>query len=127
MAEPAEVEGSGESEEGSLAPPGLADNLLSDVGPDFRIGSLQSEKGGHSISCQVIGIAALDFLVGVPHAAWHRTQARRYLPVDGLVRPILAEVLAASEADRRQAHPAWRVKVWIGMLRADLVPAVEPP
>eukprot|EP00439_Symbiodinium_sp_Y106_P041363 s7398_g5.t1 len=49
---------------------------------------------------------------------------RRYLPVDGLTRPVLAEVLASSEGDRRQAHPAWRVKVWIGMLRADLVPAV---
>ena len=126
MADHAEGEGSVDSDDGSRAPPGLSDNLLSHMGPDFRIGSLQTEKEGRAISCQVIGIAGLDggFLVGVPHAAWHRTQARRYLPVDGLTRPVLAEVLASSEGDCRQAHPAWRVKVWIAMLRADLVPAV---
>ena len=103
------TEGSGLSDRGSWAPPGLGENLLSEVGLDFKIGSLQTEKGGSAVSCQVIGIAMLEggFLVAVPHAAWHRTGARRYLPADSLVRPVLAEVLAAGEGDRREAHPAW--------------------
>ncbi|CAE7908987.1 unnamed protein product, partial [Symbiodinium microadriaticum] len=119
-------EGSGLSDRGSQAPPGLGENLLSEVGIKFKIGSLQTEKGGSAVSCQVIGIALLEggFLVAVPHAAWHRTGARRYLPPDSLVRPVLAEVLAAGEGDRREAHPVWRVKVWIGTLRADLAQSV---
>ena len=119
-------EGSGLSDRGSQPPPGLGENLLSEVGLDFKVGSLQTEKGGAAVSCQVIGIALLEggFLVAVPHAAWHRTGVRRYLPPDSLVRPVLAEVLAAGEGDRREAHPVWRVKVWIGTLRADLAQSV---
>ena len=78
------------------------------------------------ISCQLIGIAQMDggYLVAVPHGAWHRTSARRYLPSTALNRPVLAEVLAASEVDRRQPHPLWKVKTWIGILNQELVESV---
>ena len=67
-------------------------------------------------SSQIIVFAQVDggYLVAVPHSAWHRTAARRYLPPNTLSRAVLAEVLAASEVDRREAHPVWKVKTWIG-------------
>ncbi|CAE7230302.1 unnamed protein product, partial [Symbiodinium sp. KB8] len=61
-------------------------------------------------SSQIIVFAQVDggYLVAVPHSAWHRTAARRYLPPNTLSRAVLAEVLAASEVDRREAHPVWK-------------------
>ncbi|CAE7842292.1 unnamed protein product, partial [Symbiodinium sp. KB8] len=47
-----------------------------------------------------------------------------YLPSSALHRPVLAEVLAASEVDRRQPHPVWKVKTWIGILNQELVESV---
>ncbi|CAE7711939.1 unnamed protein product [Symbiodinium sp. CCMP2592] len=126
MAEAEDSEHS-ERERESLAPPGLAECLLSDTGPECRVGALQVEReGGEVLSCQIIGVALVDggYLVAVPHAAWHRVGARRYLPPDSLTRPTLAEVLAASAVDRRQAHPVWKVKTWLGVLNPALVTSV---
>ena len=78
------ADGSEASREDSHAPAGLSDFLLCDSGPECRIGALQLDKGDAVVSCQVIGIAPAEvsFLVAVPHAAWHRVGARRYLPAD---------------------------------------------
>ena len=120
-------EASERSEGGSRAPPGLGECLLSETSPECRVGALQIEReGGGLLSCQLIGIAQMDggYLVAVPRGAWHRTSARRYLPSSALNRPVLAEVLAASEVDRRQPHPVWKVKTWIGILNQELVESV---
>ena len=105
---------------------GLPDCLLSETGGECRIGALQLEKDGSVVSCQLVGIGVVDgfYLVAVPHAAWHRTGARRYLPNNCLTRAVLAEVLAASEADRKQPHPVWKVKAWIGLLSGACVESV---
>ena len=40
-------------------------------------------------------------------------------------RATLVEVTAASDEDRAEPHPVWKVKLWVGMLNAELHEAVE--
>ena len=116
-----------EAEEFDLGPaaPGPSDNLISDLGAEFVIGALHLEGDSELVTCQVAAVAQTGegIVVAVPHAAWHRQAARRRLPPRTLSRATLAEVLASTEADPREAHPVWKVKVWLGVLGHEAVVA----
>ena len=125
---------SGESEPGAessatdeVPRAGLRQQLLTDVGGVFSIGVLKARREGQEVTSQVIGIAELEgsVLVAVPHSAWNRVVARRHLPARALSRATLVEVTAAADENRAEAHPVWRVKVWVGLLSAELHESVE--
>eukprot|EP00439_Symbiodinium_sp_Y106_P048495 s1593_g6.t1 len=125
---------SGESEPGAessatdeVPRAGLRQQLLTDVGGVFSIGVLKARREGQEVTSQVIGIAELEgsVLVAVPHSAWNRVVARRHLPARALSRATLVEVTAAADENRAEAPPVWRVKVWVGLLSAELHESVE--
>ena len=98
--------------------PGILDNLVSDLGADFVIGALHLEREAELVTCQVAAVAQSGegVVVAVPHSTWHRQAARRRLPPHTLSRATPAEVLASEEANPGEAHPVWKVKVWLGVL-----------
>ena len=93
-----------------------------------QVGELRVQTSeGPAVSCSIIVIAEIDgaFLVGVPQTAWHRTAGRRYLPRTALLRPVLAEVLAAADGDPSAIRPGVKLKVWLGMLQQALEEFVD--
>ena len=88
---------------------------------NYRVAAFNKEADGAVISCSVIPIAEREgcLLVAVPHNAWHRVAARRYLPRQTLQKAVHTEVLAADPGDRGTAHVHFKVRVWIGLLAAE--------
>ena len=88
---------------------------------NYRVAAFNKEADGAVISCSVIPIAEREgcLLVAVPHNAWHRVAARRYLPRQTLQKAVHTEVLAADPGDRGTAHAHFKVRVWIGLLAAE--------
>eukprot|EP00435_Cladocopium_sp_Y103_P071824 s46_g38.t1 len=59
-------------------------------------------------------------LVAVPHEAWHRVGNRRKMVQNGLLKPVVAEVLVADYDTRDILEPELYIKCWVGFLRSEL-------
>eukprot|EP00435_Cladocopium_sp_Y103_P037073 s2573_g9.t1 len=75
----------------------------------------------------LIPVAAHEgkLLVAVPHEVWHRTLAKRLLPQRALSRAILVEVLVAYEDEPETVVEEESMRLWLGLLDKNMVPAVR--
>ena len=100
----------------------LSDLLLytesGDTAPEVHLCHIDVSSG---ISISITNLIPITFvegslLIAAPHAAWHRTIARRFLPQNSLARVVLLEVPAESESGEEVS-----LKVWVGYLAAEFV------
>lgn len=107
---------------------GIFDNLVSSGGeaPNFEysVGILGLDDSG--VRVPIIGVTTIDqqVLVAVPDPAWHRQRNRRLLPENSLVRAVRVEVRCATSTDRSVPDEIAVVKIWLGILQAELYDAV---
>ena len=102
--------------------PGVQDYLLE--GTAVYIGTLSARSAaGAPTTIQVVAIGVFEgqLLVCLPQTAWHRLSARRLLGPGSLKKGVHCEVVASSSEDPAQAHAAYRLKVWLGLLSDSLV------
>ena len=88
---------------------------------EYRVAAYSRELDGASLSCSIIPVAEVEglLLVAVPHNAWHRLAAKRYLPRGTLAKAVHTEVLAAEPGDRGKPHGHFKVKLWLGILAGE--------
>ena len=102
--------------------PGVQDYLLE--GTAVYIGTLSAKSAAGALTTvQVVAIGVFEgqLLVCLPQTAWHRLSARRLLAPGSLKKGVHCEVVAGSSEDPAQAHAAYRLKVWLGLLSDSLV------
>ena len=78
----------------------------------------------------VIAVAEIEgkLLIAVPQSVWHRTTARRRLPVGAFAKPVLVSLGACADTDRFTVLPeGQQVKVWIGFASSSLESELEFP
>ena len=93
-------------------------------GTAVYIGTLTAKSAtGAPTTVQVVAIGVFEgqLLVCLPQTAWHRLSARRLLAPGSLKKGVHCEVVAGSSEDPAQAHAAYRLKVWLGLLSDSLV------
>ena len=74
------------------------------------------EGENQSIAVLPVGTVSGQLLVAVPHGAWHRQGRNRRLPAGSFAKPFAVEVAALAD-EEFEAHPVFKVKVWLGLLR----------
>ncbi len=100
----------------------------------FRNGELESECKLFHVDVSVSEIAKAvthlipitvtdsnKLLVAVPLRAWHRQLSRRFLPRNGLSKPVCVEVPGLYPDTDEEAV----LKVWVGFLAEELIPAAQ--
>ena len=97
----------------------VADSAARD---EYTICTLDCSSSEGATLCHLIPIAVIDskLLVAVPHSAWNRTVAKRFLPAKALGRPVAVEVPGVSPADESYGE----MKLWFGFLASELLGAV---
>ena len=106
--------------------PGVQDYLLE--GTAVYIGTLTARTAAEALTtAQVVAIGVFEgqLLVCLPQTAWHRLSARRLLAPGSLKKGVHCEVVASSSEDPAQAHAAYRLKVWLGLLSDPLVGSIS--
>ena len=79
------------------------------VGPDGE---------NQSIAVLPVGTVSGQLLVAVPRGAWHRQGRNRRLPAGSFAKPVAVEVAALAD-EEFEAHPVFKVEVWLGLLHPD--------
>ena len=100
-----------------------------EVDQEFQVGRLFLNPE-HSESASVISVAEIEgkLLIAVPQAVWHRTIARRRLPVGALTKPVLVSLGACTESDRFTVlADDQQIKVWLGFVSSTVEAELEFP
>lgn len=118
---------------GEVRPPGLEvddprSNLVFAEGlveSDYQVGTIV--LGDSTSTSAIICITEVDIqlLVALPVGVWHKKPVKRLFSPRGLSKVLQCSVVASQDGDRETAAPDRHVKVWIGLLVADLEPQIE--
>lgn len=94
------------------------------VEPDYSVGTIT--LADQSSTSAIIPISVIDgqLLVAVPLAVWHKKPVRRLFSPRGLSKTLQCSVVVSQDAEREVGSDRY-VKVWIGLLVADLEPLIE--
>lgn len=118
---------------GEVRPPGLEvddprSNLVFAEGlveSDYQVGTIV--LGDSTSTSAIICITEVDIqlLVALPVGVWHKKPVKRLFSPRDLSKVLQCSVVASQDGDRETAAPDRHVKVWIGLLVADLEPQIE--
>lgn len=118
-----------EEEEQIPETPAVRSNLLLDsegrLREHYEACHFTFESGGTDTVVYFIPITEVEggILAAVPFLAWHRSIARRLLPPGALSRPVLIEVAGEEITDTETVETT--VKVWVGVVKEDLIAAAN--
>lgn len=91
--------------------------------PAYSVGEFlvegQSEADATLVPVIAIAVVSDSLLIAVPFSFWHRTAARRKLPVRSLIKPIAVEVAAVETEDRDTIVDEANIKVWLALLKPE--------
>ena len=95
------------------------------VESDYQVGTIV--LGDSTSTSAIICITEVDnqLLVALPVGVWHKKPVKRLFSPRGLSKVLQCSVVASQDGDRETAAPDRHVKVWIGLLAADLEPQIE--
>ena len=92
---------------------------------EYKVGCLDSSAG--PIDIAILGVGRLGHLVCVPGAVWDKKASKRLLDTGSLSKPISLSIPACTAVDRVNAADGLSVHVWLGWLKADLLPSISFP
>ena len=97
------------------------------VAHSFPIGLLTVSTLAHNPKVQIIFITEFDgkTLVGIPKSAWHKKTAQRVLVAGWLIKATAIETSACLVEDRENVIPDVTMQLWVGFLKADVIPHVD--
>ena len=95
------------------------------VDPDYAVGSILLSDQTSTASIIVISEIDRQLLVAVPLAVWHKKPKSRLFPARSLGKVLQCSVVSSQAGDREVASPDRQVKVWIGLLAAELELTIE--